>query len=459
MKNYMTEIELCEYMIFGLSVGISLVYLLVPIFALRPRQESPSSDLTKNVGISLLIPCFNEETTVETTIEGLRQLNYSNFEVIFINDGSEDDTFIQLQNLLKLIRCDRVETASLPHAEIRGIYESQVFSNITVIDKLNGGKADSLNTAICYAQKEIVVSLDADSVLAPDALTQASKGMSNKNVIAGGGFVRVLQGSSPQCLTKYSFKLPFILKLQTLEYLRGFFLYKAVMGSINGILVIPGVFGLFRRDVMIEVGGYTKTIGEDMDITLKFHEWGVPRGHRIEFFPESICYTECPENWKDLYNQRIRWQKSLVDCVKLHWKPLVLHPSWVTFVLLLDSGFVNTFGPFSTLGIIMWALLWIHKVNLTHFTIIVWVLVGLLQTISALYINRRFGARYSTKDAARIFVMCLLEILYRLWNLYVIVIGTLGYFYNRNSWNKVQRTGRKYYSTARDKDNEAVIGE
>lgn len=354
-------------------------------------------------------------------------------------------------------RCNRLETASLSYSEIRGIYESELLGYITVIDKLNGGKADSLNAAICYAQKEVVVSLDADSVLAPDALIQASKGMSDKNVIAGGGFVRVLQGASPRHLSRYSFRLPFILKLQTLEYLRGFFLYKAVMGSINGILVVPGVFGLFRRDVMIEVGGYTKTIGEDMDITLKFHEWGVPRGRRIEFFPESICYTECPENWRDLYNQRIRWQKSLVDCVKLHWKPLILRPSWVTVVLLLDSGFVNTFGPFSTLGMIMWVLLWIHKVNITHFTILVWVLVGLFQTLSALYVNRRFGARYSFKDAARIFIMCLLEISYRLWNLSVIVLGTLGYFYNKNSWNKVQRTGRNYYS--KPIDDQSVMEE
>jgi len=440
------DVLIFEYVLFAMSIGISLVYLCVPLILLRPHATSE----VQEIGMSILIPCFNEESTVEMTIEGLRHLKYSNYEVLFVNDGSEDSTFDKLSELLKLKSCARDVTGSLSHSKIIGLYESEEMPNVLVVNKVNGGKADSLNAAICYARHDVVVSLDADSVLAPDALIHAAKGMSKPRVIAGGGFVRVLQGSSPQFFTRHSFRLSFILKLQTLEYLRGFFLYKAVMGSINGILVIPGVFGMFRREVMLEVGGYSKTIGEDMDITLKFHAWGIPRGKVIRFFPDSICYTECPENWRDLYNQRIRWQKSLVDCIRLHGKHLIIHPSWVTFVLLIDSFFVNTFGPFSTVGLVLWAVLWIHKVSITSLPIVIWVLIGIGQTCSSLYVNRRFGARYSVSGAMAIFITCLFEFGYRVWNIIVIIIGTLSYFRNRNAWNKVRRSGRLYHMVSPD---------
>ena len=242
-------------------------------------------------------------------------------ELIFINDGSTDETMEALISQLQLIPQElKVPAHALDFMPIKQIYRSSLYKNVLVIDKENGGKADSLNAGITYATKDIVITLDADSVLDTEALSILNQAFADSSVIAAGGNVHILQGRKQ---TGHGFepsllKMKQIVRFQILEYLRGFYILKASLAKSNALSIISGAFGAFKRNVLLEVGGYRQTIGEDIDITLKVQQYAMKhKGTHVLFVPEAICFTEVPESWKDLFNQRVRWQKAFMDCFVL----------------------------------------------------------------------------------------------------------------------------------------------
>jgi cellulose synthase/poly-beta-1,6-N-acetylglucosamine synthase-like glycosyltransferase len=96
--------------------------------------------------------------------------------------------------------------------------------------------------------------------------------------------------------------------------MKGFYIYKISLHKQNATAIISGAFGAFRKDILMQAGGYRKTLGEDIDITLKIQFMIKNTNKKILYMPEALCYTQCPENWKDLFRQRIRWQKGFINC-------------------------------------------------------------------------------------------------------------------------------------------------
>ncbi len=291
--------------------------------------------------ITLLVPAFNEEATIATTVKSLLQLSYSEFEIVVINDGSKDKTLDVLIKEFGLIPFPEAYDARLATKPIRTVYHAPAQPNLRVVDKDNGGKADSLNAGINISLYPLFCCIDADSILQRDSLRLAAQPfLDDPHTIACGGTVRVANGCEVKngFLTKVGLPTNILALFQIVEYLRAFLFGRLGWSPINAMLIISGAFGLFHKDTVIGIGGYRHdTIGEDMELVVRLHRHmrlaGKP--YRITFAPDPICWTEAPEDLTTLKNQRIRWQRGLCESLTNNLD-LLFHPKggavgWLAF--------------------------------------------------------------------------------------------------------------------------------
>lgn len=299
---------------FILLNGGYLTLNLLSIFALQRNKEEKLLDALPQVftglepGISLLVPAYNEEATITASVQSMFQLTYSDFEIIVINDGSKDGTLEVLKREFSLLPFPEAPREGLPTKPVRGVYRSLKYPNLRVIDKENGGKADSLNAGINAARHPLFCGVDADSILARNSLQLVAKPFLNHpETVASGGTVRVANGCevADGFLTKVGLPTNLWALFQVVEYLRAFLFGRLGWSKLNAMLIISGAFGLFKTDVVIEAGGYrANTIGEDMELVVRIHRYLRQQGrpYRIEFVPEPVCWTEAPEDHKTLKN-------------------------------------------------------------------------------------------------------------------------------------------------------------
>lgn len=326
---------------FVIAVGIlqNAIYLLQLILAWRSLSSRTVIKDTAGVWgklsdatmpISILAPAFNESAGIVQSVRSLLSLHYPNFRVIVINDGSTDDTLDKLIEAFELERVERDYAADIPHQPIQGVYVSPVHGRLLVIDKANGGKADALNAGINLARTPLICAVDADSVLESDALLRAVEPFVQdpERVVAVGGTVRLANG----CLIKSGqvekIALPknLLALFQVVEYLRAFLMGRLSLSSIDSLLIVSGAFGIIRRGVAVEVGGYSLgTVGEDMEIIVKIHRHMREQGrdYDVVFVPEPVCWTEAPENLSTLARQRRRWQRGTLETFFKHGIMLV----------------------------------------------------------------------------------------------------------------------------------------
>ena len=265
-----------------------------------PLDEIFSSPLTP--GISVLVPAYNEEAGIVESIHSLLALRYPRHEVVVVNDGSKDATMQRLEEAFDLVPVRKAIRPLPETAPVRGVYVSRRARNLWVIDKENGGKADALNAGIRAADHPYVCSIDADAVIEHDGLLRVIRPVLDdpELVVATGGIVRIANGCTIDHGRVVEVALPrsTLATVQVLEYFRAFLIGRVGWSAANALLIISGAFGLFRRDLIEEVGGYAEgTVGEDVELVVRMHrhlrERGVP--YRIEFVPDPVCWTEAPE--------------------------------------------------------------------------------------------------------------------------------------------------------------------
>ncbi|NWQ39358.1 glycosyltransferase [Bacillus sp. EB106-08-02-XG196] len=444
--------EIWPHLIFIICLIFPIFHMIHSLFILRKNPYYLKTELKlSEKPLSILVPCYNEESIIETTILGIEGLNYKNYEYILINDGSTDHSFEIMEEMLDLeIQKMRPNNCDLEFAPIKGIYRSKKNPRIVVIDKFNGGKADSLNAGITYASNDLVITLDADSILDEKALCVINRAFEDTNLIAAGGTVHVLQGRKlKNGSLKPTLKVKPIVKFQIAEYLRGFYIYKASLAKADALSIISGAFGIFKRDVLIKVGGYRKTIGEDIDITLKVQHYKNKKNDlKVAYIPEAICYTEVPETWKGLYDQRIRWQKAFIDCTVLYLREFLLSvfKSPLSFFFMVDALFVGIFCSFLTVLGFLSILLFSGNPSVIFLFAIITGLSNLLYNFVAIVISYYYQNSFSYKEFLNLLVVIIFDIfIFRFFTLFCTLNGTVQYFINKEGWNKVARTGRQYH--------------
>ena len=385
-----------------LQVGFYIIQLVFAAFALSTRPPVPrGATLWRRYSdqappISLLAPAFNEELTVVESVRSLLSLQYPDFEVLLINDGSKDGTLTRVIEAFELRRVERYVDDRLQHAQIRGFYASPALPRLLVIDKENGGKADALNAGINSCRTSLFCAIDADSILEPDALLRVVRPFIDDPdlTIAAGGTIRIANGCTIDSGRVVRIRLPgnFLALVQIMEYLRAFLMARLALGKMQVLTVISGAFGLFRRQEVLEVGGYSQgTVGEDMELVLKLHRHmrDRKRAYRIDFIAEPVCWTECPEDLRVLGRQRSRWQRGALECFVKH-RTMAFNPRYgrIGFlgfgqILLVDVAgpLIEVFGYvlvplLSALGLL--ALPWLLAFLAVTFTFGVFVSVATL---------------------------------------------------------------------------------
>ena len=343
IESFWAVIRVFNYIVLFYFAVLHLVYLITSFFAFgalkRYALRMKSLDLTDLISsawappITLIAPAYNEEATCVESVRSLLTLEYPEYDILVVNDGSTDGTVDRLTKAFNLHPAHRVPTAALDASEIRQILRSRRHPNLWVIDKENGGKADALNAGLNHCQTPLFCAMDADSLIEPEALIRIVRPfLEDATTIAAGGVLRIANGCTVNQGRVIDVRLPtnFLAQLQVLEYLRAFLAGRMGWDALDATLVISGAFGIFKREVVVSAGGYaTDTVGEDMELVVRLHRYcrenKIP--YRIHFVPDPVAWTECPESLAELSRQRDRWQRGLFQSLTRH-RVMLFNPKY-----------------------------------------------------------------------------------------------------------------------------------
>ncbi|MCB1214240.1 MAG: glycosyltransferase family 2 protein [Deltaproteobacteria bacterium] len=456
--------ELISWAFLAYFIAINLFYFFLNFSSLftihryvqwRDLQDLPQSYTDFEIPISIIAPAYNEEKNIVASIYSLLQLDYPQYEIIVVNDGSKDKTLEVLIKEFSLIPFAEASQEHCKTEKIKSVYRSQNYPNLRIIDKENGGKADALNAGINSSRYPLFCSIDSDSILQRNSLRKVVQPfLEDPNTIASGGTVRVANG----CLIEKGFmmevKLPkkFLPLVQIVEYLRAFLFGRMGWAGLNGVLIISGAFGLFHKQSVIDAGCYKKhTIGEDMELVVRLHRMKrlQQKPYRIAFVPDPICWTEAPEDLKTLKQQRVRWQRGLCESLwsnrKLLFNPKGGVVSWMSFPFMI---FFEALEPLVQLsGYLVTLIFYLTgQISLDFFVafVILVLSMGSLLSVSSLFLEEiSFHVYPGMRQSIILFFSSILENFgYRQLNAYWRLLGLLEWFFGyKKKWGTMVRKG------------------
>jgi len=372
--------------------------------------------------ISVIVPAHDEEKTIVETVRSLMMVNYGEFEIIVVNDGSEDGTLDRLVAAFELRRTDKVYRVELPTEEVRGIYGSLAHPNLIVVDKVQGGKSDALNAGINVARYPLFCSIDADSVIEDNALLRVVKPFMERpdQTVAAGGIVRIVNGCEVRDGRVTHIELPdrALPIFQVVEYLRAFLTGRVGWSVLQSLLIISGAFGLYKKREVVEVGGYsTATDTEDLELVVRLHRHlrRKKRKYRIVFVPDPVCWTESPETLKVLSRQRNRWHRGLLQTLWIH-RGVLFNPRYGTLGMVAFPYFLvfELLGPFVEIlgyAVVLLAFL-LGMLNVEFFLLFlaVAILYGVFLSIAAVLLEEISFRRYpGWIDLTKLILFSILE--------------------------------------------------
>ncbi len=352
--------------------------------------------------VTIIVPAFNEGKVIEAAVEPLMRMDYPRLEVLVVDDGSTDDTYTSAVRL-------------------SGIYGE---NRLRVITQPNGGKAMALNTGIANARGELILCMDGDSRLEPQTLKQAVKHFRDPSVGAVAGNVKVVN------------RLNALTRLQALEYIEGLNLVRTAQAFFRNVTIIPGPIGVFRKEVLEEIGGYHHdTYAEDCDLTLRV----MVAGWKIKFERKAVAWTEAPETVQALFKQRYRWARGILQAVAKHKLLLVRpFPNYLDFFFLWNLVFESViWAGMDVFGILFFVFvaLW---VGMSNIIVLWWAQLTILDMVAAL-----FCLALEREDIRLAFY----AILYRLY--FVPLVDVIKFFASldelfgvKMGWGKLERFGR-----------------
>jgi cellulose synthase/poly-beta-1,6-N-acetylglucosamine synthase-like glycosyltransferase len=454
----------------GYFILLSVVYFTTSLLAYpRLREYSHRLDaypdsLLLNTGflppITIIATAYNEEMTCVESTFSLLALEYPEYEVVVVNDGSKDGTLARMQAEFALRETPRMASATLPTSVVRGTWQSSRIPNLWVIDKENGGKADALNAGINYSLSPLFCAVDADSLLEKNALTRIVRPfIENSETIAVGGIIRIINGSTVEAGGVSNISLPanLLARFQVLEYFRAFLAGRMGWEALNATFIISGAFGLFHRQTVVDAGGYAtkrtgfETVGEDMELVIRLHRHCLERKrpYRISYVPDPVAWTECPESLRVLKRQRSRWQRGLLEATSRHRK-MFFNPRYgrvgmlaFPYYLLLEGyGPVIEFMAYVMFVYLLFVITPASLLFMLSFFLTAFVL-GMALSFLAISLEEISFKRYPKfSDLSQLFLLSVLESFgYRQLNAYWRMHGVYAFLRGRKEWGKMERKG------------------
>ncbi len=308
-------VEVLTYPFIVLAVFFE-VFLLVTFLSEPARERRSRARSTETPKVAVVVPCWNEQNTIQGTVESLLALDYpaDKLEIVLVDDGSTDNT-----------------------AAVMDSYAH--YPQVTVIHKENGGKHTAMNLGIEKAEDAVYVGcLDADSYVAPDALREVIAYFEDPKVAAVTAAMSVW---SPRTLLE---------RMQHADYVHGITL-RHVISSLNGLYVTPGPFSFYRRDIVREVGGFKKGHNtEDLEMALRLQN----EGYILENAPRARVYTKTPKTVRGLVKQRTRWTTGFLRNVFYDYRHMIGSSKYGTLgLLILPLGLLANISGIIMFGVII----------------------------------------------------------------------------------------------------------
>ena len=346
-----------------LFIGVTLLLVFLVILIVRylslmwlgylhhieTKLVDPPEESRYQPPVTILVPAFNEEAVIESAVQSLLELDYPAYEILVVDDGSTDGTAARV-------------------AAMEGRYGDVA---VRLVTKENGGKATALNTGIALARHGFVLCMDGDSRLTPATLRTAMRHFRDPRVAAVAGNVKVVN------------RVNLWTRLQALEYIEGLNMARRAQGFLRAVNIIPGPIGIFRRDVLSQVGGYdTDTFAEDADLTLKL----LTAGYHVVFEDQAIAYTEAPEHLLDLLKQRYRWTRGILQSLmkRKAWLVLPKHGAAIWASLLFMFFEAILWPAANIVGNLVFAV-GALEAGVAAYVLYWWLLLTLLDVTAAAY--------------------------------------------------------------------------
>src|SRR3954453_4018507 len=377
-------------------------FILIWFSYLHQRQLSQESTPDIYPFVSIIVPAYNEAEVIASSLSSLLELRYPYYEIIAVDDGSDDQTY------------EKMKEFEGNHYGVR----------VQVFRKENSGKADTLNYGIRRSRAPIVVCMDSDSRLTPNSLRYAVRHFQDPNVGAVAGNVKVINRHNIWT------------KLQALEYIEGLNIVRKAQAFFRSVNVIPGPMGIFRRTAMEATGGYdSDTFAEDFDLTVKI----LADGWKIDYEPKAVAYTEAPEELLDIIKQRYRWSRGILQAIRKQRHLLTRSSGVITTPLslwyMIFEGLVwPAMNIFANVFFVWVALLY----GMTKLLVLWWLLLTVLDLLIAVH------ATLMEKESLRLVPYA---VLYRFFYILIIdvtkLFATLEELFGLDmSWGKLARRGR-----------------
>jgi cellulose synthase/poly-beta-1,6-N-acetylglucosamine synthase-like glycosyltransferase len=461
---------------------IDLILFLIFLFSFNSDKKKYKVEVELNEFFnkaSIIVPAYNEEVSIVHCINMLSKLDYPDFEIIIVNDGSKDKTVQTLLSSFSFKVSDSGYEKIINTSDIKSIYTLND-EKVILIDKINGGKADAINAGINISKGNFICTVDADSILDGASLKKVIMPMlMDKRVFVTGGQIAISNETVIENDRITNLRMPGnnLVLWQITEYIKSFLVSRIGLSKINSLLVMSGAFSVYRRNDLLNIGGFLtskndhkyigemfktgkSTVCEDMEIIVRlwryYHENKLPG--RIVYLAKPLCWTEAPDNSKNLFKQRSRWHQGLAECLFLHSK-MLFDPKYFSTGLIAFPYyfFFELFSPIIKLG----AFIFLTYVSVLGLINTDWVLMmvllitltsGLITSVTMVVIERwsekqsarnRDALRYkSFKDWLKLlFVSIAGDFSYSFFKIFAQLKGLMDFTREKKDWNKFERRG------------------
>jgi poly-beta-1,6-N-acetyl-D-glucosamine synthase len=450
----------------GYLILLNLVYLVLAVVSAFEntirRHETDAEDYGTlassrfTVPVSVIVPAYNEESSLVPAIESLLELDYPEYEVIVVNDGSKDGTLTRLHEAFSLEPFEQFVRAVFPCAEVRAVYRSATHANLLVVDKENGGKADAMNAGFNTARFRFVCGVDADMVIERDALLKGMRlVIQDPGRIVGVASQLGIARDPERVMAAPRGKRPVerrpFFAFQHLDFLRAFLTNRLAWSRLGFMLCASGGFHIWRRDVLEQIGGFHLGFTcEDIELTFRAHEYLLREGkeYAVLSLPDNIGTTEAPDTFRKLVSQRERWQR-VIDETVWHYRRMWFNPRYRSVGLVGLPFYLVTevFAPvFEVLALLSLPLaLALGVFDLGSFLLVVGAIALLTAALTAfaILLDDLHSRMYRLRDLAWLLLLAPLDmVLYRPLIFWARFKGSWRFLRGDKSWHRFERNVR-----------------
>ena len=408
--------------------------------------------------VSVIVPAFNEQNMILITLRSVLAFDYPELEVIVVDDGSTDGTFAELDRELDLEPFGYYERRIVESAPVTAVYRSRRFEHVKVIQKVNQGtKADACNCGLNYARYRYILMLDGDTVYEPDALLNSMRLAASDPARVVGITGHISVASHPETTVgaraedRELIDATLLSNFQHLEYLRSFLNTRLGWSRLGFMMCVSGAFGLWRRDVVEEVGGWSTDYScEDIELTFRVHEHMRRQGkeYKVLSIPEMVARTEAPARLRALVSQRARWQRVTLETLwsyrRMCGNPrygaagLVGIPLlWITEAVgpVIEVVGLATLVAGIAMGVFSWQVYVVFLGSMAFALAVLTSAAVLMEDISA--------RAYRLRHIARLLAIGPFELVcYRPILMWARYRGTIGFLRSEKGWDKFARNER-----------------